>query len=103
MQLAAAAVAASMLMVPIARAGQTAGTGTVQGRVRVTGTTPGNPYIRMGADPMCAVATRGKRPLQEYFVRDETGGLANVFVKVDGKFPASAVPVDPVVLDQVAC
>jgi len=31
------------------------------------------------------------------------GSVANVFVRLDGTFPTTAVPTDPVVIDQRAC
>lgn len=78
-------------------------TGTLKGRVRMSGKVPGNAVIRMGMDPMCALANAGKRPVNEIFVAGGDGGLVNVFVKLDGAFPKTAVPPQPVVLDQSAC
>jgi plastocyanin len=83
-----------------------AGTGTIKGRVKLTGTPPPNPPIRMGADPLCAKAAResGKRPVQEFVVVDATGGLANAFVELQGTFPSvPAAPKDPVVITQRGC
>ena len=83
-------------------AGQTA-SGTIEGHVRVTGPTPGNPFIRMGADPMCGRMNEGTRPVQEFFVKSAEGGLANVFINVQGAFPSTPVPTMPAILDQQAC
>ncbi|MES1256595.1 MAG: carboxypeptidase regulatory-like domain-containing protein [Acidobacteriota bacterium] len=77
--------------------------GNIEGRVRVSGPTPGNPFIRLGADPLCARLNAGQRPVQEFFVKTPDGGLANVFVAVQGTFPATPVPTTPAVLDQQAC
>src|SRR5690349_7224364 len=85
---------------------QAAGTGTIKGRVHLTGKAPANPLIRMGADPLCAKAAResGKRPIQELVVADAQGGLANAFVDLQGNFPnAPAPPKDPVIVTQHGC
>jgi plastocyanin len=85
--------------------GDTAGatTGTIAGRVRLAGKLPGNPVIRMGMDPKCADATRGKQVVQEEFALEADGSLGNVFVQLAGAFPPSAVPAEPVVVDQRDC
>ena len=77
--------------------------GTIKGHVAVKGTVPGNPIIRMGMDPMCAKLNAGKRPVQEIVSADADGSLANVFVSLQGTFPASPVPSEPVAIDQRAC
>ncbi len=77
--------------------------GTIRGRVVVTGPAPGNTVIRMGVDPKCAALNAGKRPIQEAVVAKADGSLANVFVRLDGTFPQTPVPADPVVIDQRAC
>jgi hypothetical protein len=80
--------------------------GTIKGRVKLTGPAPANPTIRMGADPLCARLVResGKRPTQELVVVDATGGLANVFVDLQGAFPAvTPPPKNPVVITQRGC
>jgi plastocyanin len=84
-------------------AAQGAGRGTIKGHIRLTGKLPGNPIIRMGLDPMCARITAGKRVIQEYVKASRDGSLANVFVKLQGSFPATPVPVDPVTIDQAGC
>ena len=68
-----------------------------------TGPEPGNRVIRMGMDPMCAAANTGKRPINEVYLVGDNNGLGNVFVKVEGSFPATPVPAQPVEIDQTAC
>ena len=77
--------------------------GTIKGHIRVNGKPPGNPIIRMGMDPMCAKLNADKRPVQEVVSATADGGLANVFVSLQGSFPASPVPTEPVIIDQRAC
>jgi len=90
---------------PHAVAAQNAGgTGTITGHVKLTGPSPGNPIIRMGMDPMCAKLNAGKRPINEFVVTSENGGLANAFVDLQGTFPnAGPAPSAPVVLTQKNC
>lgn len=84
-------------------AGQGGGTGTIEGRVRLTATPPANPPIRMGADPNCLKINVGKRVFQETVLRDAEGGLANVFVHVRGPFPQTSPPAEPVTIEQRGC
>ena len=77
--------------------------GTIAGHIRVKGAVPGNPIIRMGMDPMCAKLNAGKRPVQEIVSAAADGGLANVFVSLQGTFPPTPVPSEPVAIDQRAC
>jgi plastocyanin len=79
------------------------GTGTINGRVKLTGPIPANPLIRMGVDPMCSRANAGKRLTQQIVVAGADGGLANVVVQLDGKLPAGTPPADPVVINQKGC
>ena len=62
--------------------------GTIKGHVRLSGEEPGNPVIRMGKDPMCAAINRGKQVIQETVLASLDGSLANVFVRLQGTFPA---------------
>jgi plastocyanin len=78
-------------------------TGTVRGRVSLAGRPPGNPVIRMGMDPKCAEINRGRQVIQEEALVDASGSVANVFVRLDGRFPATPAPTSPVVIDQRAC
>jgi hypothetical protein len=92
--------------VSAAQTGAAGQTGTIKGRVVLSGSRPANPPIRMGADPLCAKLAResGKRPTQEYVVTDATGGLTNSFVEVQGSFPSAPPPSkDPVVITQRGC
>jgi hypothetical protein len=77
-------------------------TGTIKGRVLLSGKSPGNAVIRMGVDPKCGEMNRGQRVIQEeVMVKD--GGLSNAFLKLQGTFPATPVPAKPVILDQQHC
>ena len=82
---------------------QAAEHGTIKGHVRLTGTPPDNPVIRMRADPMCDKMNAGQRAVQEMVVAGPDGSLANVFVRLQGSFPATAAPAEPVAIDQRAC
>ena len=82
---------------------QPAKRGAIKGHIALGGTPPGNPIIRMGMDPMCANLNAGRRVVQETVAASRDGSLANVFVKLEGSFPASAVPTTPAVIDQRAC
>jgi len=86
-----------------ARVSAAAATGTIQGHVRLGGPAPANPIIRMGMDPLCAKANAGTRPVQDLVARSADGGLANVFVTLEGTFPKTAVPADPVIVRQRKC
>src|SRR5436190_21569338 len=80
-----------------------ANTGTIKGHVRLSGKLPGNPFIRMGVDPMCAKVNAGKRVLQEYVAATADGSLANVFVRLQGNVPQTAVSAQPATIDQRGC
>jgi plastocyanin len=98
----AAAVLAAAL--PQQRTVEAQGTsGTIVGHVRLTGPAPPSPIIRMGGDPRCSAAAGGKRVTQDFVVRSADGGLANTFVNLQGSFPATPVPAEPVTLDQRGC
>ncbi|HUK34330.1 MAG TPA: carboxypeptidase regulatory-like domain-containing protein [Vicinamibacterales bacterium] len=99
--------AAAVVLVALGPAARTdiraASGGTIKGRITFTGPEPGNRVIRMGMDPMCAAANQGKRPVNEIYLVGDGNTLGNVFVKVDGSFPATPVPSTPVEIDQRAC
>jgi len=78
-------------------------TGSIKGRIRLTAPAPGNPIIRMGMDPRCAEATRGKRVVQDAVVTSSDGGLANAFVHLAGSFPGAPRPAGAVTIDQQSC
>ena len=80
-----------------------AGTGTIKGHVRLSGKLPGNSVIRMGVDPKCADMNRGKQVVQETVKATIDGSLANVFVRLEGTFPATPVPKTPVTVSQQEC
>jgi plastocyanin len=80
-----------------------AGTGSIKGRIRLSGKSPGNAIIRMGVDPMCSKMNAGKRVVQEAVAASADGGLANVFVRLEGFFPQTPVPTQHVVIDQRGC
>src|SRR5436190_14733687 len=80
-----------------------ANTGTIKGHVRLSGKLPGNPFIRMGMDPMCSRMNAGKRILQEYVVATVEGNLANGFVHLQGNVPQTPASTQPVMIDQKGC
>src|SRR6187455_2528810 len=84
-------------------AAQSSGRGTIAGHVRLVGELPGNPVIRMTRDPMCAKINAGKRIIQETVAATLDGSLANVWVQLDGSFPDTPVPAEPVIVDQRGC
>jgi plastocyanin len=93
-------LAATAQVAPVAAQG---GTGTIEGRVRLAGPARANSLIRMGLDPLCARLQGATKPRQEITLRSADGGLANVFVALEGTFPATAVPSTPVVINQRKC
>ena len=95
-------LASAFAVIGAAVAGQSP-TGTIKGHIVLTGKAPGNPIIRMGVDPKCSALNAGHRVIQESAMVTADGSVANVFVRLDGTFPKTAVPTDPVVIDQRAC
>jgi plastocyanin len=77
--------------------------GTIKGHVRLSGTPPENPEIRMRADPMCDAINAGKRMRFQAVVVSTDGSLANVFVKLQGTFPSRGAVAAPVTIDQHGC
>ncbi len=57
----------------------------------------------MGMDPMCAAANRGKLTVNQIYLVGDGNTLGNVFVKVEGSFPGTPVPSQPVEIDQKGC
>ena len=82
---------------------QTSRGGTINGHIGVKGKIPGNAVIRMGMDPMCARMNAGKTTVQEVVSATADGSLANVFVSLQGSFPATPVQETPVTIDQRGC
>ena len=78
-------------------------TGTIKGHVKLSGKLPGNTVIRMGKDPKCSEANKGKQVVQETVKATIDGSLANVFVRLDGTFPSTPVPKTAVTVDQHNC
>lgn len=78
-------------------------TGTITGHIMLTGKPPGNPVIRMGMDPKCAELNRGRMVIQEEALVTADGSVANTFVRLDGTFPMTPVPAEPVLIDQRDC
>jgi plastocyanin len=78
-------------------------TGTIKGHVAISGKLPGNSVIRMGVDPKCAQINAGQRVLQEAVVATADGRLGNVFVRLQGTFPRTPVPAEPVTIGQRGC
>jgi plastocyanin len=78
-------------------------TGTIKGHVHVSGKIPGNSAIRMGMDPKCSEMNKGKQVFQEIVRATKDGSLADVFVRLEGTFPATEVPKTPVTIDQRGC
>lgn len=99
----AAATLAVASTTSTASAAQGGGFGTIQGHTRLTGKAPGNVVIRMRLDPKCAALTKGKMIIQEAVMATSDGDLANVFVSLQGDFPSTPIPDDPVVIDQHDC
>jgi plastocyanin len=77
--------------------------GTIKGHVHLSGKLPGNSVIRMGKDPKCSDMNKGKQVVQETVKATIDGSLANVFVRLEGTFPATPVPKTPVTIDQRSC
>lgn len=98
-----ALVAAAAVDGRVSTAQAPANVGAIKGRVRLTGQSPGNAVIRMGLDPMCVKINAGKRVIQEAVVTSADGGLANAFVRLQGSFPRTAPPAEPVTIDQRSC
>jgi hypothetical protein len=57
----------------------------------------------MPFEPICAKINAGKRVVQETVVAVMDGSIANVFVQLDGSFPDTPVPSQPVTIDQRGC
>jgi hypothetical protein len=77
--------------------------GALVGHVKLTTPAPPNRPIQMGADLKCLEIAGGKKVEQELVLRDPDGGLRNVFVSLQGTFPQTAPPTQPITLDQQGC
>lgn len=98
-----ASIAALLFLAGQPGRAQTAAVGSIKGHVRLTGKVPGNPVIRMAADPLCARMNRGKQVVQESVAATADGSLAYVFVRLQGSFPKAPVPSEAVTIDQRGC
>ena len=78
-------------------------TGTIRGLVSLSGKLPGNVVIRMGLDPGCTQLNADRQVVQEAVAVARDGSLANVFLQLEGTFPGTPVPTEPVVVDQRDC
>jgi plastocyanin len=80
-------------------------TGTVTGRVALTGTPPAAQTIRVDGDKTCATLVPGAARTTESYVVGDGGTLANVFVYVKTGLEGRSFPVpsEPVVIDQQRC
>src|SRR5262245_48712761 len=98
---AAGIIAFGVATIPVAA--QAGATGTIIGHVKYMGPTPVNPLIRMGADPRCNKLYAGKRPRATTFIVAADGGMANVFVNLEGSFANAPAAPATVVVDQKDC
>jgi len=82
-----------------------ASTGTVTGRVVLTGTPPAAQMIRVDGDKTCATLVPGAARQTERYVMGDGDALANVFVYVKTGLEGRSFPVpsEPVVVDQQRC
>ena len=79
--------------------------GSVAGTVRLSGEAPRIRLVALGADHHC-LKNGGDRPRQEAVVVGTGGGLANVFVRLEGDgltVAAGPVPATTVLVDQRGC
>lgn len=89
---------------PPAPAAAPAGSGTVTGTIKFTGTAPANPPIDMSEEAACRDKHSGGVTDPQIVVSN--GNLANAFVYVKSGLPAGATfsaPTEPVVIDQDGC
>ena len=80
-------------------------TGTVTGRVVLSGTPPAAQMIRVDGDKTCASLIPGAARQTESYLVGEGSALANVFVYVKTGLEGRSFPVpsEPVVVDQQRC
>ena len=82
----------------------TAGT-KLSGRVAYKGTPPTRRVVNMTKDPKCIEMHGKKQVLEEELLVDKSGGLKNVFVRVQRGAPKADYPLpkEPAVIDQKDC
>ncbi len=73
--------------------------GTIEGRISLTGDAPEMPLLRRGSDPAC---DNGELRAETILV-DKTGGLANVVVRIKPGTVPAFTPTEPIVVDQDDC
>jgi len=74
--------------------------GNIKGRINLLGSPPPMPFLKRGADPVCA----SKRMRAETIVVGAKQGLANVVVRIKpGTVPSTPLPKTPVIVDQSDC
>lgn len=86
---------------PAPAAATVANAATVAGLVKFEGTAPRMPNLQMSADPFCASSHSTPQPDEEVIV-GPGGELANVIVYVENA-PATPVPAQAALLDQIGC
>lgn len=74
-------------------------TGSIKGKVSVTGDVPEMPELMRGSDPVCDTG----KALAETIMVDAEGGLANVLVRIKPGTVPAWTPTEPIVVDQVDC
>jgi plastocyanin len=74
-------------------------TGSIKGRVTLTGDVPEMPFLSRGSDPAC---DNGELR-SETIMRDAEGGLANVLVRIKPGTVAAWTPSETIVIDQTDC
>lgn len=83
-----------------------AGTGSVTGSVKLSGTAPHMKGIDMSKDPYCAAQHKNDTPKMENVMVSSDGGLENVVLYITEGLPAaeaSAVPSEQPQFDQKGC
>jgi plastocyanin len=90
---------------PAASVVDPATSGTIAGRVTVTGTPPAAQVVRMDGDRTCATLVPAGRRRTESYIVGAGDALANVFVYVKAGLEGRSfpVPAEPVILDQQQC
>ena len=86
----------------VAAAGQSSA-GAIRGHIVLTGKPPGNPFIRMGVDPNMFRAQRGSSSDSRISHGDGGRERRQRVCETGGTFPKTAVPTEPVVIEQRAC
>ena len=76
--------------------------GDITGKITLKGTQPKEKKLPL--DPLCSKANKSEGvPTTRFYVTDDKGGLAEVFVSLKSASGDFEVPATPVVLDQVGC